>query len=125
MIEITTAETAKLAAQFALDKKANDIKILDLRPLTTVTDFFVICSADSTTQVKAIAENIADQLKFEYGENPINIEGFNNLTWVLLDYVDFVVHIFQKDQREFFSLERLWQDAPTEIITDDSLKDEE
>ncbi|KAA3606962.1 MAG: ribosome silencing factor [Calditrichaeota bacterium] len=125
MIELNTSDTAKLAAQFALDKKANDIKILDLRPLTTVTDFFVICSADSTTQVKAIAENVADQLKFEYGENPINIEGFNNLTWVLLDYVDFVVHIFQKDQREFFSLERLWQDAPTQIITDESLKDEE
>lgn len=125
MTELNSSNTAKLAAQFAFEKKANEIKILDLRPLTTLTDFFVICSADSTTQVKAIAENIADKLKFEYGENPINIEGFNNLTWVLLDYVDFVVHIFQKKQREFFSLERLWQDAETETITEESFNDKE
>lgn len=124
MKELNTSETAKLAAQFALDKKADDIKIMDLRPLTTVTDFFVICSADSTIQVKAIAENIADKLKFEYGENPINVEGFKNLTWVLLDYVDFVVHIFLKPQREYFGLERLWQDAPTQTITEESFKEE-
>jgi len=83
---------------------------MDLRGLTTITDFFVICSGDSDTQVKAIADAIEEGLKKE------NIcywhkEGYENLRWVLLDYVDVVVHVFQRDVREYYSLETLWGDA--------------
>lgn len=101
-----------------LRKKGDGIKILDLRKLTTVTDFFVICSASSDTQVKAISDFIKEETK-KIDERPWHNEGYTNLSWVLLDFVDVVAHIFLEDTRKFYNLEGLWADA---VITE--IKDE-
>ena len=105
---------AKRSAELALEKKCEDIKILDLRGLTSVTDFFVIATADSDRKSKAAAEHVIDELK-EDGERPMHIEGMDSMHWILLDYVDVVVHIFMPDERRFYDLESLWSDAP--VIT--------
>lgn len=103
-------ETLQKIVGYALDKKAIDIKVLDLTKVTTLTDYFIICSAEADTQVKAIYEHIESELKNE-GVRVWHKEGHQNLQWVLLDYVDFVVHIFMPEVREFYGLERLWGDA--------------
>lgn len=105
---------AKKAAQIAFDKKAKDIFILDLRNLTSITDYFLICTGDVDLHVKAIVDEIKIKLKPE--TKPWHIEGYQHLKWVLMDYVDFVVHVFQKDTRNYYNLERLWADAPSEKI---------
>ncbi len=106
-------ELAHLIANLSLEKKAEDVLILDLRELTTITDYFVICSGETDIQVKAISDNIIDKLK----EQKIKVwhrEGYESLNWVLLDLVDVVVHIFRPETRDFYALEKLWGDA--EII---------
>ncbi len=104
-------------AGLALTKKAYDVKVLDLRKLTTITDFFVICTADSDTQVKAIADAVMEGSK-KLGERPWHKEGIQSLRWVLLDYVEVVVHIFLRDTRRFYGLENLWGDAEIKEIED-------
>jgi ribosome-associated protein len=99
------------------NKKGYDVKILDLRKLASFADYFVICSGDSGTQVKAIADEIDDKLR-EEGIKYWHKEGYKALNWVLIDYVDVVVHIFKKDAREFYKLEKLWGDAPVEEVKD-------
>jgi ribosome-associated protein len=94
----------------SLEKKGEDVKILDLRGLTSVTDFFVIITADSERKAKAVTDHIVDELKGD-DERPMHIEGLDSLHWVLIDYVDVVVHIFQPDERRFYDLESLWSDA--------------
>ncbi len=114
-------ETNKLialaAAQFALEKKATDIKVMDVRQITSFTDYFVIVSGSSDMQVKAIAENILAKMR-ESGVTPWKSEGWDALQWVIVDFVDVVVHVFSETARDFYHLERLWADAPTEIIED-------
>ncbi|MEW6572859.1 MAG: ribosome silencing factor [Bacillota bacterium] len=100
-----------LVVQAAEEKKAFDILILHVSKLTTLCDYFVIMSGRSTTQVKAIAEYIQDKLT-EQGIPVPRREGFRKGHWVLLDYGDIVVHVFQEAEREFYGLERLWRDAP-------------
>jgi ribosome-associated protein len=100
------------------NKKGYDVRILDLRNLASFTDYFVICSADSDTQVKAIADEIDKQLRDE-GIKYWHVEGYKALNWVLVDYVDVVVHIFKKDARDFYKLEKLWGDAPSEEVVDE------
>lgn len=97
-------------AEMALTKKANNVVIMDLRKLTTMTDYFVVCSGDSETQVKAIAEAILTGMERE-GQRAWHIEGLQNLQWVLLDFVDVVVHVFHTGARDFYGLEKLWGDA--------------
>lgn len=103
--------------ELILAKKGYDIKVLDLQKVTSFTDYFIIASADSDTQVKAIADGIEDKL-VEDGIKCHNKEGFASLNWVLLDYVDVVVHIFLRDARSFYNLEKLWGDAPVRVIED-------
>lgn len=106
-----TEEFSKAIAEAASNKKARDIVIMDMREVTTTTDYFIVCSANSTTQVKAIADNIEDEL----AEKSIfftHKEGYREGNWVLLDYGDCVAHIFIEEERQFFNLERLWGDAP-------------
>jgi ribosome-associated protein len=93
-----------------LQKKGTDILILDIRKQTSMTDFFVIGTASSDTQVRAIADNIIAETK-KAGQKPWHNEGYSNLSWVLLDFVDVVVHIFLKETRKFYNLEGLWGDA--------------
>ncbi len=114
---MTSKKLAVKLAELALTKKAEDIKILDLRKLTTIADYFVICTADSDVQVKAIADAIMEGSKKE-GERPWHKEGLTHKTWVLLDYVEVVVHIFLRETRNFYSLEKLWGDAKVTEIKD-------
>ncbi len=116
--QLTPKTAAKKIAQLALTKKAYDIVIMDLRKLTTMTDYFVVCTADSDTQVKAVADAIGEGMA-NLGDRPWHEEGYTNRSWILLDFVDVVVHVFHKDVRNFYNLERLWGDAPKEHVADD------
>jgi len=107
-------------AELIFNKKGYDVRIIDLRELVSFTDYFVICSADSDTQVKAIADEIDKSLRDE-GLKCWHKEGYRALSWVLLDYVDVVVHVFKKEMREFYNLEKLWGDAPVIKIEDPAL----
>jgi ribosome-associated protein len=108
-----------LIVQGMQEKKATSITIMDLRKLkSAVTDYFVICSANSDTQVDAIMDSVYEEVKKAIGQSPWQQEGQQNREWVLLDYVDVVVHIFRKDRRRFYALEELWGDADLTEIPD-------
>lgn len=111
-------ELSEKIALLTLEKKATDVLILTLHPLTTMTDFFVICTGSTNTQVKAISDHIFDTLK-KAKIRPLHIEGQSNQEWILLDYVSVVVHVFQPDRREFYGLERLWGDAEIVEVKDE------
>ena len=112
---------AEKIADLIFNRKGYDVRLIDLRSLSTFADFFVICSADSDTQVKAIADEIDKSLRDE-GIKCWHKEGYMALSWVLLDYVDVVVHVFKKEAREFYNIEKLWGDAPTIEIIDPELR---
>lgn len=99
------------AGELALERKAQDVVVLDLTGISSATDHFVIAGGSSDVQVKAIAEHILEELKKE-GERPNHVEGMQGGRWVLMDYVDFVVHVFHPQARDFYQLETLWGDAP-------------
>ena len=101
----------KLALKYADEKKAVNMVALDLRDIASFAEFFVIASGNNQRQVQAIADEINEQLKKQTGARPVHIEGYSTGEWVLLDYGDFIVHIFDKDSRDFYDLERLWRDA--------------
>jgi len=108
---LSSLETALLSAEAADAKKAFDILILDLRGLTSIADYFVICSGGSTTQVGAVADWIGRTMA-EAGIRPDHIEGQAEAHWVLMDYGDVVVHIFEVQTRAYYALEKIWGDAP-------------
>lgn len=118
---MTSLELARAAADIALSKKARDITILNLSVLSDVTDYFVVCTGDSDTHVKAIADAVDDGAR-EQDSRVWRREGYSNLQWVLLDFVDVVVHVFQQRVREYYDLERLWGDAEKEFVTDEATK---
>ncbi len=113
----TEVETSELpaavhrATELALERKAQDVMALDLRGISSATDFFVLASGTSDVQVRAIAEHVTEELKKD-GTRPDHVEGLSGGRWVLLDYIDFVVHVFHPQAREFYQLETLWGDAP-------------
>jgi ribosome-associated protein len=97
------------------EKKGDNIISLDLRKINeAVADFFIICEAGSSTQVRAIADNVEDKVKEKCEENPYHHEGFQTLQWVLIDYVNVVVHVMHPETRKFYSLEEMWSDAPAQ-----------
>jgi ribosome-associated protein len=99
------------------DKKASDIVVLNLKELkNAVADYFVICSANSDTQLDAVARSVEEEIEKATGEMPWQTEGRTNREWVLLDYVDVVVHVFLRDRRKFYALEELWGDADISYI---------
>lgn len=100
------------AARAAADKKAERITILDVSELLVITDHFVICSGNSERQVRTIAEEVERALQARRGIKPLRREGERESRWVVLDYVDFLVHVFHKEDRDYYDLERLWADAP-------------
>jgi ribosome-associated protein len=103
----------KLIIKALQDKKAENIVSLDLRKVNeAVADFFIICQATSTTQIKALADHVQTVLKDELSENPYKHEGYQSLQWVLIDYVNIVVHVMQPTTRQFYKLEEMWSDAP-------------
>jgi ribosome-associated protein len=95
----------------ALDKKAEDLVVLDLRRAGGFTDFFIICTGANARQIDAIADSVREMLKKDFNERPALAEGIDKSEWVLLDYFDFVVHIFSRECRAFYGLERLWGNA--------------
>jgi ribosome-associated protein len=114
-----TGEIAK-AVRAALDKKAQDIIVLDLRHTPAFTDFFLVCSGQNQRQVHAIADAIEESLKAAR-IRPSHIEGYDRAEWVLMDYFTFIVHIFTPQTRAFYSLERLWGDAEKIEVSDDGV----
>lgn len=112
---MTPKRLARAISKYALDKNGIDIQILDIRKLSDIADYFVICSGSVDVHVKAIAENIIERLN-EKGVKAWHKEGFQALGWILLDYVSVVVHVFQPEIRDKYSLEKLWGDAPAEKI---------
>lgn len=108
---IESIDKAIEAAKASLDKKAKDVTILELKKLSVITDYFVICSAESTTQMKTIVENIEKRL-LEKKQKPIGIEGLTSTRWILMDYGDVIVHVFDEEARSYYELEKFWMDAP-------------
>jgi ribosome-associated protein len=111
-----TAEVNR-AVRAALDKKANDVVVLDLRHTPAFTDFFVLCSGQNPRQVKAIADSVEESLRTAK-VRPAHVEGYDRAEWVLMDFFSFIVHVFSPSTREFYGLERLWGDAERIEITD-------
>ena len=101
----------QLAIRSADEKKAVDMVALDLREIASFTEFFVIATGTNQRQVQAIADEINEQLKKQLRRRPVRVEGYSGAEWILLDYGDFVIHLFDKDARDFYDLERLWRDA--------------
>ena len=108
---LDTAARVREAVAAADDRKAVDLKVLHLEKVSDFTDYFLICSGTSERQVQAIADAVQERMR-EERVRPLHVEGFTRGQWVLLDYGDFVVHVFQEEPRRFYSLERLWGDAP-------------
>jgi len=106
-----TAQRVREAVAAAEDRKAVDLKVLHLQRVSDFTDYFVICSGTSERQVQAIADAVEAKLR-EAKVRPLHVEGYNRAQWVLIDYGDLVVHVFQEEPRRYYALERLWGDAP-------------
>jgi ribosome-associated protein len=109
-------EEVLLAAKAALDVKAEDVKVLDMHELVTYTDFMVLCTGRNTRLTRRIAEEVAHQVKIGSGRLPLGTEGSSAGEWILLDFLDFVVHVFTPNAREFYRLDVLWKRAPAEDI---------
>jgi ribosome-associated protein len=106
-----TAARVREAVATAEDRKAVDLKVLHLEKVSDFTDYFLICSGSNERQVQAIADAVQERLRRDH-VRPLHVEGYNRGQWVLLDYGDLVVHVFQEEPRRFYALERLWGDAP-------------
>jgi ribosome-associated protein len=111
------------AADLLFDRKASDVVLLDLRGISSATDFFLLASGRSDTQVSAIADHLVETLRAE-GLRPAHVEGLSTGRWVLVDYFDFVVHVFHPEARAFYQLERLWGDAPLHVLEDPTPADQ-
>lgn len=111
-------------ARLVLDKKALSVVLMDLRKITMATDFFIIATGESDTHVRAIADHVIEATAKKRKMRPWHVEGYELAQWILLDYVDFIVHIFQPEPREFYNLERLWGDASTEEIHEEASRQE-
>jgi ribosome-associated protein len=103
---------ATAAAEAARDKQAADVVVLDVAALLTITDYFVICSVASGPQLKAVTEAVEERIRTGLDRRPVRREGDAEGGWLLLDYIDVVVHVFGEEEREYYDLERLWSDAP-------------
>ena len=107
----TPKELALLAARALSDKKGKEIRVMEIAELTTLADYFVLATGASNTQINALVDNVEKVLAEEGGEQPLHREGYRGGTWVLLDYGCIAIHVFNQEAREFYGLERLWQDG--------------
>jgi ribosome-associated protein len=113
MSDVTISQAiATAAAEAARDKQAADVVVLDVAALLTITDYFVICSVASGPQLKAVTEAVEERIRTGLDRRPVRREGDAEGGWLLLDYIDVVVHVFGEEEREYYDLERLWSDAP-------------
>ena len=115
----TSHELAKMIAELALEKKAEDIVVMDVSKIAGFTNYFVIATGNSNTHVKGMADYIEDELS-HYKVKVWHKEGYINLKWILMDYVDVVVHLFDAETREYYDLETLWADAEKIIVRDEA-----
>ena len=122
---LSSSEKALIAARAADSKKAVDIIIQDVRELMSVTDFFVIVTAQNNRQIDAVIDEIEEQEVKQAGVKPLGVEGAQEGFWALLDYGDFVVHVFQPEGRDYYRLEEVWNDAPTLSFTSENTSQEE
>ena len=113
----TPKEVALLAAKALSDKKGKEIRVLEIAELTTLADYFVLATGSSNTQINALVDNVEKVLTEEAGEEPLHREGYRGGTWVLLDYGCIAIHVFNQEAREFYGLERLWQDGKPVDLT--------
>ena len=113
----TPKELALLAAKALSDKKGKEIRVLEIAELTTLADYFVLATGSSNTQINALVDNVEKVLTEEAGEEPLHREGYRGGTWVLLDYGCIAIHVFNQEAREFYGLERLWQDGKPVDLT--------
>lgn len=93
------------------DKKGGNTRILDISAITTISDYFIVTSGNNYNQVRAIADNVEEELLKNHGMRPERVEGYNNGEWILLDYIDYVIHVFDREQRLFYDIERIWSDG--------------
>src|SRR3954447_3498023 len=114
--ELSPEELATRIAEIASDKVAHDIRVFDLRGIVSYTDFFVICTGNTERQTKAIHDGIYQELKDVHGRLPRRVEGLTESRWILMDYLDAVIHIFTPDARGYYRLEQLWGDAPSQTV---------
>jgi ribosome-associated protein len=112
-----TLDAVRVAVEAAEEKQADNVVVMDMRETFPITDYFVVMSAGNPRAVKAISRNVEDKLLEEAGLKPYLREGAEETGWMLLDYIDFVVHIFRTEERDFYRLEQLWQDAPVVKLT--------
>ena len=113
---MTSQETCKRIIELAQDKKGKQIVQMDIAGISSFADYFIVITGESTVQIKAIADHIDNELRLEK-VYPVNKEGYKHLNWVLMDYSDIIVHIFNHETREFYGIERLWADAKMEFIS--------
>ena len=118
-------ERVRLALHAAAEKKAHDLVVLDLREVASFTDYFVIASGTNVRQVQAVADEVQEQLRKHLNVRPARVEGYSSAEWVLLDYGDFIFHVFEEKSRRFYDLERLWRDAarvpvPADVVGEGS-----
>jgi ribosome-associated protein len=111
MLSATESPTWQTAVRAALSKKAAGIRVLDLREITSFADYFLICSGSNSRQIQSIWDEIAKQMREDRGERAINVEGYEAAEWILGDFGDMVVHVFNDEKRQYYDLERLWRDA--------------
>ena len=93
------------------DKKGVNTRILDISAITTISDYFIVTSGNNYNQVRAIADNVEEELLKKHGMRPERVEGYNNGEWILLDYIDYVIHVFDREQRLFYDIETIWSDG--------------
>jgi ribosome-associated protein len=105
-------QRVRTAVQAALDKKAFDLAVLGVAELTSIADYFVLCSANTERQTQAIADSVMEKVRTDEGVKPLLVEGTTPGRWILIDYGDFIIHVFTEECRRYYGLERLWGDAP-------------
>lgn len=116
---MTSKEKALLICSILSEKKASNLVYIDVENKTSLCDYFVICSGRSTTQVKSLAENLEEKLSKEHGLEPKRTEGARGGRWAVLDYQDVIVHVFNDEERDFYNLERLWEDGKNLVKYED------
>ncbi len=117
-------ELVKYACEALLERKGHDVEVLHIEKLTALTEYFVICTATSTTQVKALADSVEFHLKHDHNVMPHHIEGFESSSWILLDYGSMLVHVFLPETRDFYRLENLWKDGEKIPLADLGIQEE-
>ncbi len=123
MTAMTSLEKAQAIVKILDEKKGRDIQLLQIRGLSTLGDYFILATGGSNTQVKALADDVDEEMHKQFDFHPIRIEGMQNAEWVLMDYEEVMVHIFQEEPRNFYNLERLWHDAPRVDLSDILIKE--